>query len=89
MSLLIKFRKASRLAKDNIMSESEMNSYRFNSGQDPTDEMLSQIMREVADDAKRTNEEASKKYFDELRNEANRQQAEWADRINEVRNGNF
>ncbi len=46
-------------------------------------------MREVADDAKRTNEEASKKYFDELRNEANRQQAEWADRINEVRNGNF
>ncbi|MDE5821032.1 hypothetical protein [Bacteroides acidifaciens] len=71
------------------MSESEMNSYRFNSGQDPTDEMLSQIMREVADDAKRTNEEASKKYFDELRNEANRQQAEWADRINEVRNGNF
>ena len=81
--------KASRLAKDNIMSESEMNSYRFNSGQDPTDEMLSQIMREVADDAKRTNEEASKKYFDELRNEANRQQAEWADRINEVRNGTF
>ena len=71
------------------MSESEMNSYRFNSGQDPTDEMLSQIMREVADDAKRTNEEASKKYFDELRNEANRQQAEWAARINEVRNGNF
>ncbi|MDE6703103.1 MAG: hypothetical protein K2K00_05450 [Muribaculaceae bacterium] len=71
------------------MSESEMNSYRFNSGQDPTDEMLSQIMREVADDAKRTNDEASKKYFDELRNEANRQQAEWADRINEVRNGNF
>ena len=71
------------------MSESEMNSYRFNSGQDPTDAMLSQIMREVADDAKRTNEEASKKYFDDLRNEANRQQAEWADRINEVRNGNF
>ena len=71
------------------MSESEMNSYRFNSGQDPTDEMLSQIMREVAEDAKRTNEEASKKYFDKLRNEANRQQAEWADRINEVRNGNF
>ena len=71
------------------MSESEMNSYRFNSGQDPTDEMLSQIMREVAEDAKRTNEEVSKKYFDELRNEANRQQAKWADRINEVRNGNF
>lgn len=66
-----------------------MNSYRFNSGQEPTDEMLAQIMREVADDAKRTNEEASRKYFDELRNEAIRQQAEWADRINEVRNGNY
>lgn len=71
------------------MSEAEMNSYRFNSGQEPTDEMLAQIMREVADDAKRTNEEASRKYFDELRNEAIRQQAEWADRINEVRNGNY
>lgn len=71
------------------MSEAEMNSYRFNSGQEPTDEMLAQIMREVADDAKRTNEDAYKKYFDDLRNAANRQQAQWAERINEIKNGKF
>ena len=34
------------------MSEAEMNAYRFNSGQEPTDEMLAQIMREAAADAK-------------------------------------
>lgn len=34
------------------MSEAEINSYRFNSGKEPTDEMLAQIMREVADYAK-------------------------------------
>ncbi len=70
------------------MSEAEMNSYRFNSGQDPTDEMLAQIMREAAEDAKKRHEEATKKYFEELRLGADEQQAKWADRINEVKNGN-
>ena len=70
------------------MSETEMNAYRFNSGQDPTDEMLAQIMREVAEDAKRSNEEATIKYFEELRKGAEEQQAKWSDRINEINNGN-
>ncbi len=70
------------------MSEDEMNSYRFNSGKDPSDEMLAQIMHEVAQEAKVQNEEATKKYFEELRNGAKEQQAKWADRINEVKNGN-
>lgn len=30
-----------------------MNAYRFNSGKEPTDEMLAQIMREVSADAKK------------------------------------
>lgn len=34
------------------MSEQEMNSYRFTSGQEPSDEMLEQLMKEVAHDAK-------------------------------------
>lgn len=66
-----------------------MNSYRFNSGQDPSDEMLAQIMHEVALDAKKRHEEASKKYFEELRRGAYEQQAKWMDRINELRNGNY
>lgn len=69
------------------MSEAEMNSYRFNSGQEPTDEMLAQIMHEAAADAKKRHEEATKKYFEELRKGAAEQEAKWADRINEVKNG--
>ena len=33
------------------MSEKELNSYRFTSGAEPTDEMLSTIMNEVAQEA--------------------------------------
>lgn len=62
-----------------------MNSYRFGTGREPTDEMLAQIMHEAATEAKRRNEEALKRYFEELRKGAEEQQAKWADRINEVR----
>ena len=33
------------------MSEKELNSYRFLSGEEPTDEMLAAIMREAKDEA--------------------------------------
>ena len=33
------------------MSEKEMNSYRFGYNEEPTDEMLAQIMKEVAEEA--------------------------------------
>ncbi len=71
------------------MSEAEMNSYRFGSGQEPTDEMLAQIMREVAIDAKASNEEARKRYFADLQRGMVEQQAKWAERINEMKNGKF
>lgn len=71
------------------MSEAEMNSYRFNSGEDPSDEMLAQIMHEVAVDAQKRHEEATRRYFEELRRGAIEQQAQWNDRINEVKNGNY
>lgn len=44
-----------------------MNSYRFGSGKEPSDEMLAQIMHEVSVDAKKRHEEATKKFFEELR----------------------
>lgn len=69
------------------MSEAEMNSYRFNSGKEPTDEMLAQIMHEAAADAKARHQEATKKYFEELYKGAEEQRAKWANRINEVKNG--
>lgn len=70
------------------MTDAEMNAYRFGSGKEPTDEMLAQIMSEVAQEARAQNEDVTQKYFEELRKGAEEQQAKWADRINEIKNGN-
>jgi len=69
------------------MSEAEMNSYRFGSGEDPTDEMLAQIMREAAVDATKRSEEANRTYFEELRLRTSAVENEWKERIDRLRNG--
>jgi len=69
------------------MSEQEMNSYRFISGNEPSDEMLAQLMKEVAHDAKIRQEQATNAYFSEMRREAEITKAKWTDRINSVLNG--
>lgn len=68
------------------MSEQEMNSYRFISGNEPSDEMLAQLMKEVAHDAKIRQEQATNAYFSEMRREAEITKAKWNDRINSVLN---
>ena len=65
-----------------------MNSYRFNSGKEPTDEMLAQIMREVAEEAKKSNEEAVNNRLEAMRREMKADEAKWSDRINKIKNGN-
>ena len=45
------------------MSEKEMNSFRFNSGNEPSEEMLVQLMKEVAQKARETNKIAEEKGF--------------------------
>jgi len=69
------------------MLEQEMNSYRFTSGQEPSDEMLAQLMKEVAHDAKVRQERATSAYFSEMRRNAEAKKTKWADRINSVING--
>lgn len=69
------------------MSEQEMNSYRFISGQEPTDEMLAQIMKEVARDAKERQDQATQAYFLQMRSNAAKKKAKWAERINQAING--
>ena len=69
------------------MSEQEMNSYRFTSGVEPSDEMLSQLMKEVAHDAKERQEQATAAYFSEMRREAEVVKTKWADRIKSAING--
>ena len=43
------------------MSDKELNSYRFTSGDDPSDEMLEIIMKEVAEDDSKKQKEAVNK----------------------------
>lgn len=51
------------------MSEQELNSYRFTSGEEPSDEMLAHIMKEAAEEVKKKNENVNKKFFEELKSE--------------------
>lgn len=69
------------------MSEQELNKYRFSPDSEPTDEMLAQIMREVAEEARESNKAAADAYFAQMRRDLARQQAKWADRINSLANG--
>ena len=49
------------------MSEKEINEYRLTSLEEPTDEMLSYIMREVAEEANQKYDEALERYFNEIK----------------------
>lgn len=53
-----------------MMTEEEFRSYRFSSGEEPSDEMLARIMNNAAEDAARTNREAYERFFDELNKQA-------------------
>jgi len=47
-----------------------IDTYRLTSLEEPTDEILSQLMKEAAEDAKRKNEEATARFFGQLRQDA-------------------
>ena len=49
------------------MPEELLNKYRLTSMEEPTDEMLAQIMHEVTVEAKESTEKARKEYFEKLR----------------------
>jgi hypothetical protein len=51
------------------MTEEEYKSYRFSSGEDPTDEMLDQLMTNVANRVRKENEEANRRFFENLHRE--------------------
>lgn len=68
------------------MSEKEMNSYRFVSGQEPTDEMLSRLMKEVAEEANAENQKAAEIYFSQMRRNIEMKREKWSERIDSVLN---
>lgn len=69
------------------MSEQELNSYRFTSGKEPTDEMLSQIMSEVRADAMERRKESDLKYHTEMEKQRAELKARWNDRLKYYING--
>lgn len=54
-----------------------IDTYRLTSMEEPTDEVLSQLMKEAAEEAKRTNEEATKNFFERLRRDARKVTLLW------------
>ena len=63
------------------MSENELNIYRFNPEKEPTVEMLEQIMKEVAEEANRTNQKASEEYWMRMQQDIVAKQERWKDKI--------
>lgn len=65
--LNIKNSLSSCLEKHVLMSEKELNKYRLTSLEEPTDEMLSQIMQEIAAEVTAENREAERLLMQQLR----------------------
>ena len=57
------------------MSEKELNAYRLTSLEEPTDEMLSCIMKEAAEEARKSTATALDNYFKEILSMMNRKTA--------------
>lgn len=69
------------------MSEKELNSYRFSSSEEPTDEMLSQIMSEVTADAIERRKESDAKYRAMMEKQREILKFRWSQRIKNYING--
>lgn len=68
------------------MSEQEMRLYRFGTGQEPTDEMLEQVMKEVAQEARESSKRAADALFEQMRKNILIKKEKWAEQINQVLN---
>lgn len=44
-----------------------IDTYKLTSLEEPSDEVLSQLMKEAAEEAKRTNDEVTSRYFEQLK----------------------
>lgn len=63
-----------------MISEKELNSYRLTSMEEPTDEMLAQIMHEAPVLYRKENEDASKKVIDMIKEASNEAIAQYQTR---------
>ena len=63
-----------------------MNSFRFVSDEEPSDEMLEQIMMEAAMEANQRKRRADEEYFSQMMRNIDVKRERWAERINQVKN---
>ena len=68
------------------MSEQEMRLYKFGTGQEPTDEMLEQVMKEVAQEARESSKKVANALFEQMRKNILIKKEKWAEQINQVLN---
>lgn len=59
------------------MSIQTIDNYRLTSLEEPTDEVLAQLMHEAAEEAKRRRAEATARFFGNLRQDANKISTAW------------
>jgi len=52
------------------MKEQTIENYRLTGTEEPSDEILAQLMHEAAEDARIANDKATKRFFDQLRQAA-------------------
>lgn len=52
------------------MTPQTIDNYRLTSMEEPSDEVLAQLMREAAEEASQTNNEATARFFEEIRQAA-------------------
>ena len=69
------------------MSEAEMNSYRLTSMEEPGDERLAQIMREVAEDARESTRRAAERVATGIESATCEARARVEETLNRLRNG--
>ena len=54
-----------------------IDNYKLTSMEEPTDEVLSQLMREAAEDAKQKSAEATARFFSQLKHESQKISTAW------------
>lgn len=69
------------------MSEEQMNSYRLTSMEEPGDERMAQIMREVAEDARESSRRAAERVATRIKTASLEARANVEKTLNSLRNG--
>lgn len=66
-----------RTTANNMVMNPTIDTYRLTSMEEPSDAVLSQLMREAAEDARRTNDEATNRFFEQMQKDAQKISSVW------------